>query len=133
MSEFYKEAGYSTHLVGKWHLGFYQEQYTPTKRGFDTHFGYLGPYIDYWDYTFQMYDRNYSRGLDFRNNLEADGSHNGTYATDLLTDKAIEVIENHDQKSPLFLMVTHLAPHSGKIIFSTLLKLIFSNSSNRKR
>jgi arylsulfatase B len=114
MSEFYKEAGYSTHLVGKWHLGFYQEQYTPTKRGFDTHFGYLGPYIDYWDYSFKMFDRNYSRGIDFRNNLAPDGSHNGTYATDLFTTKAIEIIQNHDKNKPLFLMVTHLAPHSGK-------------------
>lgn len=114
MPEYFRESGYKTHLVGKWHLGFYQEQYTPTRRGFDTHFGYLGPWIDYWDHTFIMFDRNYSRGLDLRKNLDISWNHNGTYGTDLITRKAINVIENHNQNKPLFLLVTQLAPHAGK-------------------
>lgn len=36
-----QSAGFATHLVGKWHLGFFKSEYTPTFRGFDSHFGWI--------------------------------------------------------------------------------------------
>lgn len=36
-------AGYQTRMVGKWHLGFYMNAYTPILRGFEKFYGmYLG-------------------------------------------------------------------------------------------
>ena len=36
-----KEGGYSTHMVGKWHVGLDHPSATPHGRGFDTSMGYL--------------------------------------------------------------------------------------------
>lgn len=113
ISEYFKEAGYKTALVGKWHLGFYQKAYTPTKRGFDSHFGYLGPYIGYWDYSLKMHDRNFSRGYDMRRNENICNMNPKKYATELFTDEAVNVITTHNVDDPLFLVVNHLAPHAG--------------------
>ncbi|KAG5680269.1 hypothetical protein PVAND_009788 [Polypedilum vanderplanki] len=117
MPEFFKDAGYVTHLIGKWHLGFFKEEYTPFHRGFDHVFGYLGPYIDYWDYTLQMFNRNYSRGYDLRRNLTVDKTYDRVYATDMFTQETINAIENHNQEKPLFLILNHLAPHAGNVDF----------------
>lgn len=112
--EFFKEAGYSTHLVGKWHLGFYKRAFAPNARGFDTFNGYLGPYIDYWDHTFiKPLDRNYSRGIDLRRNWDVNWDANGTYATQLFTKFATNVIKNHDIRQPLYLQLNHMAPHTA--------------------
>ena len=53
----------------QWHLGFYQEEYTPTYRGFDEFYGLYSGDADYYTHeteiTVQGTDFN---GLDFHNN-----------------------------------------------------------------
>ena len=39
LPKYMKEQGYVTHGLGKWHLGFCSESYTPLRRGFDTYYG----------------------------------------------------------------------------------------------
>eukprot|EP01084_Bolivina_argentea_P242360 406612_1 len=40
LSNEFQSSGYSTHLIGKFHLGFQAWEYTPTYRGFDTFNGF---------------------------------------------------------------------------------------------
>lgn len=47
---FVQDLGYSTHLVGKWHLGMARWNDTPTYRGFDHHLGNLNGFVSYYDY-----------------------------------------------------------------------------------
>lgn len=112
LPEYLRELGYSTNLVGKWHLGFAYRAMTPTCRGFDHFRGYLGGYVDYYGHNANVSGMN---GGDWRRNEEVDwdGSR-GEYATDTITRYAVDVIERHAAASkPLFLMVNHLAPHTG--------------------
>ena len=39
IAERLRDNGYSTHMSGKWHIGYFQQEYTPTYRGFDTFYG----------------------------------------------------------------------------------------------
>ncbi|KAH8296676.1 hypothetical protein KR054_009735 [Drosophila jambulina] len=114
MPEIFQQAGYSTNLVGKWHLGFSRPEYTPTRRGFDYHYGYWGAYIDYYQRRSKMPKANYSLGYDFRRNMELECQDRGVYVTDLLTNEAERLIKEHAGKDqPLFLMLSHLAAHTA--------------------
>ena len=51
MAEMFRAAGYTTALVGKWHLGYTPET-MPLARGFDHSFGHMGGCIDNWSHFF---------------------------------------------------------------------------------
>ncbi|XP_033123969.1 arylsulfatase B-like [Anneissia japonica] len=102
-----KEAGYSTHMIGKWHLGFYEEACLPNNRGFDTYLGLLvggGYHFIHSFPTTQHYDfhRDFSPAIEY----------NGTYSTHVFTDEAIDIINNQDEDTPFFMYLSYQAPHS---------------------
>ncbi|XP_056646240.1 arylsulfatase B-like [Diorhabda sublineata] len=108
-----KKNGYSTHAIGKWHLGFFEKEYTPTFRGFDTHYGYYQGLHDYYTHmTYGTYSHKMV-GYDMRRNLEVDYNTKGKYSTTLFTQEAVRLIHEHDTTNPMFMYMAHLAPHSG--------------------
>nr|ATE50188.1 arylsulfatase 4 [Phyllotreta striolata] len=112
LPELLKNKGYATHAIGKWHLGFFKKEYTPTFRGFDSHFGYWQGYQDYYSH---MTKATYSGeiGYDMRRNLEVDYEAKGKYSTTLFTEEAVKLIRQHNTSKPMFLYMAHLAPHAG--------------------
>lgn len=92
----FKDHGYNTFHVGKWHLG--TEEYYPQHQGFDVniagchlghpHHGYFSPYMI----------ENLKDGPD------------GEYLTDRLTDEAIKLIEKSGD-TPFFMNLWHYTVH----------------------
>ncbi|XP_077989804.1 arylsulfatase B-like [Glandiceps talaboti] len=104
-----QKSGYSTHIIGKWHCGFYKEQCLPYKRGFDTFFGYLGTSIDYNTHRSKTYKNVYN----LRNMTKNEGpKYDGEYATHLFTGEAERLIEQHDPDKPLFLYLAYNSNHA---------------------
>lgn len=94
--------GYRTVAVGKWHLGLEAGDH-PLDRGFDRFRGFLGDMMD--DYhTHRRHGINYMR--DGRQEIDPVG-----HATDLFTQWAVDAVEQHDARVPLFLYLAYNAPH----------------------
>eukprot|EP01083_Nonionella_stella_P144709 452297_1 len=113
-------SGYDTHMVGKWHLGMFKWEYTPTFRGYKSFYGYYSGGEDYYSH---MNHNHY----DFRNDM---GVHCGancsvvevsayqSYSTPLFSQRAVEVITNHStnpltKDMPLFLYLAYQSVHSS--------------------
>ncbi|XP_017768374.1 PREDICTED: arylsulfatase B-like, partial [Nicrophorus vespilloides] len=105
--------GYSTHLVGKWHLGSASKSHTPLSYGYDSHYGYWEGFIGYFNHSLVTKGLT---GQNFYSNYQPLPNVTGHYVTDLLTRKALDIIENQPKGKPLHLVVSHLAGHTGKSI-----------------
>ena len=123
MASFFKEKGYETALVGKWHLGE-QKRFHPLKKGFDRFFGHIHGVVDncsnwfrwpgakeaWWE--FDLYE-DYIRldEFDTFENPRCDLQTN-QYEQHLafkLMDKAKQYIE--EAKKPLFMLYAINQPH----------------------
>lgn len=96
-------AGYRTAIVGKWHLGHADGKYWPRQRGFDYQYGPLLGEIDYFTHSAHG-TRDW-----FRDNQPV--AEEG-YATQLLGEDAVRLIDGHDPATPLFLYLAFTAPHA---------------------
>jgi len=119
LPEILHENGYDTHMVGKWHLGYFQWDYTPTFRGFNSFYGYYGGGEDYFTHKNNGY---YDFRHDVGRNCGANCSNvcveaNEKYSTQLFSQRAVEVITEHSvtadtRDSPLFLYLAYQSVHS---------------------
>jgi len=114
MADKFREAGYATHAVGKWHMGFYRKEMTPTFRGFDSFYGFYTGGEDYFTHVNQGY-------YDFRRDpsprcgpgcsqIAAEAA--GRYSTTLFAEEAARIVEAHPEGAPLFLYLAFQAVHA---------------------
>ena len=90
-----KTAKYATHMVGKWHQGFFNPQYLPINRGFDTSSGFLTGAEGHFTQFIQC-------ATDYWKN-DAPDPRNGTYDAYHYRNDLAKVVSNHDIEDPLFL------------------------------
>lgn len=104
IADVFKESGYRTAAIGKWHLGTL-DKYHPNKRGFDFFYGMKAGGRDYF------YDeKNSDRPGDERNILLNDKQVRfDGYLTDVFSEKAVEFIKNTDQ--PFMMYLAYNAVH----------------------
>ena len=102
-----KQAGYSTHMVGKWHQGFFDPAYLPVNRGFDTSSGFLCGGEDHMTETPDII----KCAVDYWKNMAPD-SRNGTYDAYTYRDDLTDIIKQHDTSKPFFLYLPLHNVHS---------------------
>ena len=104
-AELFKHAGYATGVVGKWHLGYPEENadYHPQNHGFDYFKGYHSGNIDYINHWGDHMEHDWWHG---RKETVEEG-----YTTHLINRYALEFIEENQDK-PFCLYIAHESPHS---------------------
>lgn len=98
MAEVLKSNGYSTGMVGKWHLG-HKNNTGPFTQGFDYDRTIGKNELDYYNYSISGKGKTV---------FEDKGSE---YLTDKLTDYALDFIQSQKNKKPFFLYLSYSAPH----------------------
>lgn len=112
IAEKMKEGGYKTAVIGKWHVGGLKQSYLPHNQGFDYSYVCINGAISYWNYTHAgtsdlMRNGNKVYAPSMVNNEES----GNTYSTYMWANEAIDLINSHDKKQPLFMYLSFNAPH----------------------
>ncbi|MBI5383111.1 MAG: arylsulfatase [Verrucomicrobia bacterium] len=98
-----REAGYATAIVGKWHLGHFQPEYLPTRRGFDHQYGHYNGALDYNTHV-------RDGGFDWHRDDKV--CRDEGYSTHLVAREAVRLVREQPQAKPLFLYVPFNAVHA---------------------
>jgi arylsulfatase A-like enzyme len=105
MAEMFKDAGYSTAHIGKWHLGSSPDM-IPNAQGFDYSFGHMVGCID--NYSHFFYWNGPNRHDLFRNGKEV--YYDGQFFPDLMVKEASHFIDQN-KNQPFFIYFAINMPH----------------------
>ena len=98
-----KDAGYSTALIGKWHLG-YPPHFSPVKSGYEEFFGPMSGGVDYFTHCSSTGAHDLYVG---EREQQVEG-----YLTDLISQRAADWIGRvAGGGAPFFLSLHYTAPH----------------------
>ena len=98
-----REAGYTTAIFGKWHLGHHAPEYLPTRRGFDRQYGHYNGALDHFEHT-------RDGGFDWHRDDKV--SRDEGYTTTLIAREAVRFIQEQNADKPFFLYVPFTAVHA---------------------
>lgn len=108
MAEMLQDVGYTTSIIGKWHLG-HKPEYMPLNQGFDSFYGV--------PYSNDM-DNYYYRNIDFqspplpfyRDTTLIESGPDQQYLTKRYTEETIRQIKQRSN-APFFIYLAHSMPH----------------------
>ena len=104
IAEVLKEAGYTTLMSGKWHVGE-SRPYWPVDRGFDEYFGLISGGSNY-------FKLDGARQMALGNDPYTPPDDGSFYMTDAFSDNAVRFLEEHGGRpEPFFLYLPYTAPH----------------------
>ena len=118
-----REAGYTTAICGKWHLGEFQPQYMPTHRGFDHQYGHMFGALDYFTHIRDGKPDWYRDDKP----LQEEG-----YTTHLVAKEACRLIREQPADKPLFLYVPFNGVHAPYEVPPEYKKAFPNLSGNRQ-
>eukprot|EP01059_Diplonema_ambulator_P032664 TRINITY_DN6511_c0_g1_i1.p1 TRINITY_DN6511_c0_g1~~TRINITY_DN6511_c0_g1_i1.p1 ORF type:complete len:490 (+),score=73.82 TRINITY_DN6511_c0_g1_i1:38-1507(+) len=106
LPQYLQDVGYTTHMVGKWHLGQNTVASLPSSRGFSTYLGYWSGAEDYVTHqTVGAYD--------FANGTETAFEYAGRHSAYTFTEQAVSVMREYgrDPEKPFFLYLAYQNVH----------------------
>lgn len=123
LAELLNDQNYSSHAIGKWHLGYSKWDYTPTERGFSSHIGFYGGMEDYFTKNFSIPSDYWPfpyNGYDWWRNKTVGFNDNGTHNLELFDAEMSRVLKDYTSKyktqtaqrqTPLFIYMAHQIVH----------------------